>query len=108
MVDGFRIDVTALQQAAAGVANTIFAVQQQRVNKIDPDRSAFGHDHLADTLSAFCDRWHIGVGHLTSDGQEFSGRLTDCAIAYAKADHQGADLSNGILQATTGADPAGN
>lgn len=67
MADGFRVDVTALQKAAVGVADTIEAVSSHKASDIDCDKSAFGHDHLA-TVSDFCDQWQIGVEHLANDG----------------------------------------
>jgi hypothetical protein len=56
MADGFRVDVTALQKAAVGVADAIEAVSSHKVSDIDCDKSTFGHDHLAATVSDFCDR----------------------------------------------------
>jgi hypothetical protein len=89
MADGFRVDVTALQKAAVGVADTIEAVSSHKVSDIDCDKSAFGHDHLAATVSDFCDRWQIGVEHLAKDGGEIADRLMRCVINYAKSDHAG-------------------
>lgn len=55
MPDGFRVDVTALQRAAIGVVNVIDAASVQKVSDIDVAKSAFGHDHLAGTVSAMAD-----------------------------------------------------
>ena len=57
-----------------------------------------GHDHLAGTLSSFCDRWEMGVAHLAKDGREIAGRLSLSVAAYRSVEQALRDRINGILQ----------
>ncbi|MEP6695315.1 MAG: hypothetical protein ABJA34_00390 [Pseudonocardiales bacterium] len=105
MADGFRVDVKALTEAADGVVGTMQAVGEKRVSDIDRAKSSFGHDHLAGTVSDFCDRWQIGVEHLIKDTQEVADRLVRSADVYLKIDRTGQHRMEQILQGS-GPDPA--
>ncbi len=104
MADGFRVDLKALLDAAEGVVGTVEAIDAQKVSDIDCAESAFGHDQLGGTVSDFCDRWQIGVGHLAKDGQEVAGRLVHSAQGYAMRDVGNRDRMDRILQGS-GPDP---
>jgi hypothetical protein len=86
MADRIAVDLAALRLAADGIADALNAMATRRVADIDAPRAAFGHDGLADTVADFCDRWQIGVGHLTSDAAQVADRLDRCALAYEHAD----------------------
>jgi hypothetical protein len=98
MSDGFRVDMGALDRAAAGVDGTLDEVDQQSVSDIPHDEAAFGHERLATTVSDFCSRWQTGVDNLTKDGREIAARLTANVKLYRKAE-QGIQntITNGIL-----------
>jgi hypothetical protein len=104
MAEGFRVDLEALQQAADGVNGTLDQLSEHKVSDID--RSAFGHDHLGDTVADFGDRWQRGVENLAKDGREIAGRLTDSVRTYRKVEEGLHDHLQGILQRFTGPDPA--
>ena len=104
MGDGFRVDLYALERAAAGVNGTLNEVNKQQVSDIPHDSSAIGHDDLASTLSDFLDRWQRGVNHLAEDGQQIATRLTANVNAYVKVEKGLAGQFNGILQGSS-ADP---
>jgi hypothetical protein len=106
MSDGFRVDLPALEKASAGINMTLEDLTIAKVDVLDGKSSAYGHDGLASVVADFCDRWEIGVEHLAADGQEVADRLSQSVQDYRKADTAAADRLNGILQRTTGPDPA--
>ena len=106
MSDGFRVDLTALTQAAEGITGTLDALDVGKVSDIDGDTGAIGHDRLAGTLSDFCARWQIGVQNLAKDARTIAGGLAESVVAYQHADQANHGQFVGILQSLTGPDPA--
>jgi hypothetical protein len=106
MPDGFSVDLAALQKAAEGVTDTLNALATKKVSDIDAQKSAFGHDKLGGTVSDFCERWQIGVEHLAKDGQEVADRLNASVNAYAHVERKTHAGFHGMLQQSTGPDPA--
>lgn len=104
MAAGFRVDLTMLDDAAAGVHGTIDRAAQQPVSKIPFDKSAIGDDQLAGALSDFFSGWQRGVNNLVKDGQQIVGRLTTAANGYGTADKDARGASDRIFQGT-GPDP---
>lgn len=86
MVEGFRVDLTALTNASEGVKETIVSTNRKPVSDLDPPAETFGHDRLATTVTDFCDRWNQGVTHLTEDVKEISGRLDQCVQDYRQTE----------------------
>ncbi|MBB5159725.1 hypothetical protein [Saccharopolyspora phatthalungensis] len=105
MADGFRVDLTALKDAADGVSGTLEQVSRRKVSDIDCDKAAMGHGRLADTVEDFRNRWSLGVENLAKDAQEISGRLTECVKSYEALDQGARDRFDEILQGS-GDDPA--
>lgn len=105
MGDGFRVDLPALTRAAEGVQETIDSMNKQQVSDIDCPAEAFGHDRLATTVADFCDRWNQGVGNLTEDAKEISGRLAHCVQVYRQVDEAAQAHFEGIVQ-SPGDNPA--
>ena len=108
MSDGFSVDLGALENAAAGVNETLADLKAARVDSLDVSAAACGHDHLAGTVKDFCDRWEIGIEHLAADGREITQRLNDSLKAYLSADKAAKGRMDGIYQSRTGPDPAAN
>jgi len=106
MPDGFRVDLAALEDAAAGINMTLEDLGRARVDSLDGRSVDYGHEHLAATIADFCDRWEIGIEHLATDGQEVAQRLSQSVQDYRKVDTVVRDRMNGILQSSTGPDPA--
>jgi hypothetical protein len=104
--DGFRVDLGALESSAAGVNETLADLQTARVDALDGSEADYGHDHLAETVKDFCDRWEIGIEHLATDGREIAQRLTDSVKAYLAVDKAAKGGMDGIYQSPTGLDPA--
>ena len=107
MADGFRVDLTALQQAAQGVNGVLDEISSQSVGDIPHGSDAIGHSGLASTFSDFLSRWTRGVDNLASDGREIASRLTANVNAYTEAEHNIHDhltTVGGELEGT-GADP---
>lgn len=86
MADGFRVDLTALQQAAQGVVGVLDEVSLQSVGNIPHGSNAIGHSGLAATFSDFLSRWDRGVDNLASDGRGIAAQLTANVNAYAEAE----------------------
>jgi hypothetical protein len=106
MPDGFRVDLAALEDAAAGINMTLEDLGNARVDSLDGRSADYGHDHLASTVADFCDRWEIGVEHLATDGREVAQRLSQSVQDYRRVDTAAKDRMNGIRQRSTGPDPA--
>jgi hypothetical protein len=105
MADGYHVELPALEDAAAGINETLSELKAHRVSDLDADPATFGHDGLASTLTDFGDRWELGVEHLATDAQQVSARLSQCVQAYLMADRTAADNMSAILNGT-GPDPA--
>lgn len=106
MPDGFRVDLSALQNASEGVNETIESVRKQPVRDIDCPADSFGHDRLATVTAEFADRWDQGVVNLADDGAEIANRLTQCVEAYQRTDEAVRAHFEGIVQRQAGDDPA--
>lgn len=104
MADGFRVDLFALERAAAGVNGTLDEVNKQQVSDIPHDPSAIGDGDLASVLSDFLDRWQRGVKNLAQDGQQIATRLTANVAAYVQVEQGIAGQFTGILSGP-GSDP---
>lgn len=91
LAEGFSVDLDALQPAVDGVEDTLAAMATRKVSDIDVPVEAFGHDRLGKTVSDFCERWQIGVGHLGSDGREIVDRLRASLRNYQSVDRASAD-----------------
>jgi len=106
--DGFLVDLGALENAVAGVNDTLAALAAAPVDSLDGTAADYGHDRLAETVEDFCDRWAIGADHLATDAREVAQRLNDSLAAYLAADTAAKGRMDGIYQSPTGPDPAGN
>jgi hypothetical protein len=106
MVDGFSVDLPALESASAGITMTLEELRVARIDSLDGDRGAYGDDDLAGAIVDFCDRWEIGVEHLAVDGHEVADRLNQCVKAYRQVDAAAHDRLHGIVQRSSGPDPA--
>jgi hypothetical protein len=106
MADGFRVDLGALRRAADGVTETLDQLATKKVSDIDPKKTDFGDDDLGGTVSDFCDRWELGVEHLSKDVQEVAARLNVSVEAYLRTEQAAKAGLDGVLQASTGDDPA--
>ena len=104
-MDGFRVDLGALEDAAAGINSTLYRLQNKKVSDVDGRHEGYGHGHLADVVSDFCDRWEIGVEHLAKDGQAIADQLSKSVQAYLRMDTAAKGRMDGILERVTGEDP---
>ncbi|OLF05098.1 hypothetical protein BLA60_37600 [Actinophytocola xinjiangensis] len=94
-MDGFTVDVEALTAAGQGITDLMGKLDQKKVQDIDCDSGAVGHDRLAGSLENFCDRWQIGVENLLSDGAQIAQRLLDSASEYSRRDDEAAAAMGG-------------
>lgn len=81
-MDGFSVYAGALIDAASGVTDLMAELDAHSVSDLECDKSAIGHDGLADTLADFCNRWQYGVKNLTADGKDLATRLGQSAEDY--------------------------
>jgi hypothetical protein len=93
--DGFNVNATALTDAGQGIADLMKMLGEHKVEDIDCDAGAVGHEGLAGQLESFCGRWQVGVENLLEDGSQFSQRLLDCAATYRGHDDAIANVLNG-------------
>jgi MFS family permease len=91
MSDGFSVNLTALEQASAGVDGTLNQVDQLSVSAISHDPAHLGHPVLASTLADFLDRWQRGVDSLVQDGTAIAGKLRTSVAAYREAERNAVD-----------------
>jgi hypothetical protein len=103
---GFRVDLGALEQASAGINDTLTQLSERKVDDVDCAKSTFGHDDLAGTVSDFCDRWEIGVQNLSKDAEQIQSGLDSCVRAYVSTDSRLKGHMDGLLQRSSGPDPA--
>jgi hypothetical protein len=106
MVDGFRVDLGALENAASGVNDTLRDLKDARVDSLNGNVSDYGHDQLAAAVQAFCERWENGVEHLAADGREIVQRLQLSVQDYLAADEAAKGRLDGLVGKPTGIDPA--
>ncbi|MFJ8932116.1 hypothetical protein ACIRLA_36660 [Streptomyces sp. NPDC102364] len=100
--ESFYVDIEALKNAGLGAADLMALLESHRVENIDRDADAMGHEGLSAALTSFCERWALGVKNLTKDGQGLSRNLIDTAGAYLEVDHQVAADMERIAQSTQG------
>lgn len=105
MADGFRVDLSALEDAAAGVNRTLAELKAHKVSDLAGSKDEYGHDDLAETVADFCTRWELGVENLAKDAQQVATRLSQSVQAYLQVDQAAQGMFDGILQRTTGEDP---
>jgi hypothetical protein len=102
---GFKVDLGALDRAAAGVDGTLDEVVQQPLSNIPHDDNAFGHALLASACSGFLSQWGTGIDNLAKDGREIAARLTANVQLYRRAEQANmAAIKDGVL-AGRGSDP---
>ncbi|MDA3628457.1 hypothetical protein OU415_23700 [Saccharopolyspora sp. WRP15-2] len=86
--DGFSVDIDALKDAGLGLADLLAMMDEVRGDNIDCAPDALGHGTLSEAYASFTDRWRLGLGYLTEDGNELSRRLIDTAGNYLEVDQQ--------------------
>lgn len=104
-MDGFRVDLGALEEAAEGINTTVNSLRTNKVSDIGGQRGDYGHEPLGETVSDFCDRWELGVEHLAKDAQEIAVRLSQSVQTYLQVDKALKGHLDGILQRPDGEDP---
>ena len=104
-MDGFQVDLGALEDAAAGINQVLNDLRSVKVSAIRGARSDYGHDLLADTVADFGTRWELGVEHLARDGKEVAVRVSRSVQAYLQVDAAAKERWDRVLRRATGPDP---
>lgn len=102
MADGFRVNLSSLNDAAQGVSGTISLFDRQQVSDIPFNSEDVGNDDVAGCTSNFLSGWQRGVSNLTHDGKQISARLAACVSVYSKTEHS---VKNALIVRRTGTDP---
>ncbi|CAM3783968.1 hypothetical protein [Smaragdicoccus niigatensis] len=83
---GFRVDVTALEDAAAGIDHSVESQDSFELRELCGPPALYGHDRVHSEFQSFCARWSDGLDLLTDDASKVSAALTRAAQGYRKAD----------------------
>lgn len=105
-MDGFAVNIAALERAAAGIDDVLDEVAVRDVSGLRCDESVAGAGDLAGALAGFCSGWQRGVASLTKDAREMAARLAVCAQDYRKAGQDTRDKITGGIVRGQGPDPA--
>ncbi|WP_108718365.1 hypothetical protein [Miniimonas sp. S16] len=106
MTDGFRVDLTALDDAVNGIVDTMDQMATKKVEDLQVGGSDVGHGDLSDVLGQFCRRWDIGVTNLVSDVGGVIDRLVYVRDTYRATDEAYAAGFTGVIGRDHGVDPA--
>lgn len=87
-VDGFYVDLAALDEASRSINRALELVASHRVDAAAEAVTAVGHEQLATSLTAFCQQWQRGVSSLAGDAQGLTHELSQCRTHYRDVDHQ--------------------
>lgn len=90
-VDGFHVDLAALDEAGRSINRALEFVAGHRVDAAAEAAAAVGHEQLATSLTAFCQQWQRGIGSLAGDAQGLAHELSQCVTHYRDVDHQVCD-----------------
>jgi hypothetical protein len=102
MANGFRVNLSSLNDAAQGVSGTISLFDRQQVCDIPFNPEDAGRDDVAGCTSDFLSGWHRGVSNLAQDGKQISAHLTACVSVYSKTED---NVKNAVTVQGTGTDP---
>jgi hypothetical protein len=78
----FSVDLTALEDAAAGVNEVVAEASEIRPGSMNTSSDVTGDGGLSNVLGDFCSRWQRGVQNLASDGKKVSDMLNYAQRAY--------------------------
>ena len=92
---GFHVDIATLDEASAGIAETIDNQKRLELKKLPGPSEMYGDDDLHDALKDYCHRWDDGLGILTDDAKKISDSLSRVAQAYRQADQAAAQKLTG-------------
>jgi hypothetical protein len=99
VMDGFAVDVAALERAAAGIDDVLDEIAVRDISGLRCDESVAGDGDLAGALAVFCSAWQRGVGSLIKDGREMAARLAVCAATYRTAEQETRDtIVGGVVR----------
>ena len=92
---GFHVDIATLDEASAGIAETIDNQKRLELSKLPGPSEMYGDDDLHDALKDYCHRWDDGLDILTDDARKISDSLKSVARAYRQADQAAAQKLTG-------------
>jgi hypothetical protein len=83
---GFHVEVGALDEAAAGITQSVQYQDTFELRGLCGEAGLYGHAGLHDALSEFCVRWSDGLDALTDDAEAIGHTLSRVAQVYRAVD----------------------
>jgi hypothetical protein len=83
---GFHVEVGVLQDASAGITQSVADQRGSALERLDGGAATYGHDRLHGAMENFCDRWNDGLDILVKDADAIGAILRQAATAYRDAD----------------------
>jgi hypothetical protein len=87
---GFHVDIATLDEASAGITETIDNQKRLELSKLPGPEQMYGDDDLHDAFKDYCHRWDDGFDILTDDANKISDSLQRVAQAYRSVDQAAA------------------
>jgi hypothetical protein len=87
---GFHVDIATLDEASAGIAETMGNQKRLELGKLPGPPVMYGDDDLHDALKDYCHRWDDGFDILTDDAGKIADSLKRVAQAYRSVDQAAA------------------
>ena len=83
---GFHVEINVLENAAAGIRQSVADQKGSALEDVDGDSASYGHDGVHGAMETFCNRWNEGLDILIKDADAIGDILGTAAQAYRNAD----------------------
>ncbi|KAA9156456.1 hypothetical protein FPZ12_027605 [Amycolatopsis acidicola] len=83
---GFHVDVDRVDEAAAGIQQSVDDQDNFELRDLCGDAALYGHTGVHDALMDLCVRWSDGLDTLTDDAGAISDALSKAVQAYRSID----------------------
>jgi hypothetical protein len=83
---GFRVDLAALEAAAAGVDGILDQVSIAPLSSVTQNPASFGNQTAASAVSGFVGAWQRGITNLLTAGGQFTVGLTANVAFYQRVE----------------------
>ncbi|MEU4694875.1 hypothetical protein [Actinoplanes sp. NPDC023714] len=86
----FHVDLAAIDEAAAGIAQTAAAHDRTGLEDLQRSAARYGDEELSGAVRDYCGRWDDGLDLLVEDARLISDVLTRAAAVYRATDEAAA------------------
>jgi hypothetical protein len=90
-MDGYRVEPEQLRTAANGIADAIGAADDTNLEEVSGEAANYGHDKVAESLSAFCATWELAKQILQQRSASAGEALIGCATVYERQEDNTSD-----------------